>query len=550
MDQRSDHVARFAPWLVAVVVAAGCLVVATSTTLWDRDEPRFARAAVEMVENGQYLFPTFNGKLRADKPILVYWLMSVPIRLFGPSEWAVRFWSAIGLGLASAATFALARRWFGARAGWLAAAVLATTPLAFAEGVLATTDAALLGALSLALLAFARSTDGRARASHFVGFTLALALAQLLKGPVGLAIPVLAVGTALWLGRGVAELRPWRARLAPCALVSIAIFVAWALPANRATAGRFASEGLGHHVVDRILRPLEGHGGSYFAGLFVYFPIVWVGLAAWSLYAPAALAGLVSRDTFPARERAVLLGWSASTFVLVSLIATKLPHYVLPIFPALAIVIARTVELAERDELSSRIRAWLARGVWCFFPLVAASVAALAWLAMREPRLRPGALALAGCVVATSAAAYAAFRQGRHVRAATCLACGSVAGAAVSVALILRPLELEKPVPEVAARIRSETGADVPIATLAFDEPSLLFYVARAPIKKLADADGARGWCERHRPGVLVADAPDLAPLAATLERLGARELARERGWNLATGERIELVAVGWSAAP
>ena len=84
------------PWAIAAVLL-GILALAswltTRSTLWDRDEPRFAQAAVEMVQSGQLLFPTFNGELRPDKPILIYWLMAIPVSLFGVSEWAVRAWA-------------------------------------------------------------------------------------------------------------------------------------------------------------------------------------------------------------------------------------------------------------------------------------------------------------------------------------------------------------------------------------------------------------------------------------------------------------------------
>jgi 4-amino-4-deoxy-L-arabinose transferase-like glycosyltransferase len=165
--------------LLAIVVLALCVWAASQSTLWDRDEPRFARAAVEMVRSGQYLYPTFNERLRPDKPILVYWLMSLSIRAFGASEWSVRLWSAVGLALAVAATFAIGKKLFSPRVGLLAALILATTPLAFAESTLATTDALLLGLTTLAAAFVVQGIVDRTRPIHVAGFTLALGAAQI-----------------------------------------------------------------------------------------------------------------------------------------------------------------------------------------------------------------------------------------------------------------------------------------------------------------------------------------------------------------------------------
>ena len=88
------------PWVKAILICAGFtalyLLIAGSSTLWDRDEPRYARVTVEMVESGNYLVPTFNGEVWFDKPILLYWLMSVPVRLLGPSEIACRLPAVFG----------------------------------------------------------------------------------------------------------------------------------------------------------------------------------------------------------------------------------------------------------------------------------------------------------------------------------------------------------------------------------------------------------------------------------------------------------------------
>src|SRR5882672_5076989 len=88
------------PWfLAAALISIFALAswLTTRSTLWDQDEPRFSQATVEMLKSGQWLYPTFNGALRPDKPILIYWLMSIPVGIFGASEWALRVWAAIAL---------------------------------------------------------------------------------------------------------------------------------------------------------------------------------------------------------------------------------------------------------------------------------------------------------------------------------------------------------------------------------------------------------------------------------------------------------------------
>src|SRR6185295_1348610 len=123
--------------LLALGVLAFYGFATTRSTLWDRDEPRFAQATVEMIASGDHLVPTFNHELRPDKPILIYWLQSVPMRLFGAHEWTARFWAPVGVAIAALLTAAIGRRLFGARVGFLAAAMLVSTMLVFVEGTAA-----------------------------------------------------------------------------------------------------------------------------------------------------------------------------------------------------------------------------------------------------------------------------------------------------------------------------------------------------------------------------------------------------------------------------
>src|ERR1035437_9258191 len=136
---------RRAGWPMAILAALAIMGVyffrASRSTRGDRDEPAFARATVEMVQSGNYLYPTFNGQLRADKPILIYWLMSIPVRILGGTELACRFFSPIATAIACLLIYFIGRRLFDRATGLLAMVIYSLVPLTAMIGTAATADA-------------------------------------------------------------------------------------------------------------------------------------------------------------------------------------------------------------------------------------------------------------------------------------------------------------------------------------------------------------------------------------------------------------------------
>ena len=628
---RADVVRREPGWGAALALAgaifAGLLALAGRTTLWDRDEPRFAQATVEMIASGDYLVPTFNGKLRPDKPALVYWLMSLPVRLLGPTAVAARLWSAAAMAAAALLTFATARRLLPARAGLWAMAVMATTPLAIVEGQAATTDAVLLAAVTAAMACFAavlipgagrmatlaeRRIGGHGSPWPWLGLGVALGLAQLAKGPVGLAVPALAIAATLVISRrrqragtgadaGGAAAEAMKAgagvtaaavpmpvkpgampplaalarRAALAALLGVGIFCAWGVPANLATGGELARLGIGKHVVGRALGAMEGHGGAgwrgWAAGLPFYLVVTWIGFAPWVLWLPAAISAALGGRLGGERGRALLIGWSVPTLALMTLVATRLPHYVLPAWPALALAVGGTLEAERRGELAPRDRLWLRRGAWLLGPLVALAAAAVAVAGARQalaliggPPLLPGpahhavlvapaslplglvaaCLALGVVVVVAGGWALRAHRAGRYQLAALALLAGAVAAAGVAGGALAPELERLKPAPRLAAAVRAATAPGVPVATFEYGEPTFIFYLGRWPVRELRDAGAVAAWAAERAPGVLVLPRSAWQPLRAAPWAARLTEIATASGWNVSKGSRLELVAL------
>ena len=526
----------------AVAVAAGILafhlLLAGRTTLWDRDEPRFARAAVLMERSGQYLYPVFRDEVRTQKPILIYLLMTLSIRAIGVSEISVRLWAPIGLTAAALATFLIGRRLISARAGLLAMTIVAFNPLALVEGTLATTDAVLMAMMAAALAAFGWRLSSHARLGPWTIFAAACAGAFLVKGPVGV-LPIVAAAGTLWSRRDRPDARRDAIYLALAALAALAIFLLWWVPANAATGGRFFSEGVRHDIIGRVLAPLEGHGGNPLLWLPFYPIVVLLGFAPWSAYIAAVCRQLRRGPAIARGVRPLLTWWIACPLVAFSAAATHLPHYILPIWPPLALATAATIDSALERGLDDATRRWISRGlaVTVVTGLLACAAIVLASTLPSRDLLWRALPALAA--VAGGAAAMIVCHLASRYRQAYAAALASVVAFESAIALVWVPaIDAFKPVPRLARTIHEAVPTGRPIATFRFDEPSLDFYLDATPRRFLDGADLSQ-WAQATGDGVVVTT----RAAARALGPLPLREIGSASGYDIATGRPVELVA-------
>jgi len=544
--QRAAPTAFKKAMLIALAIVGLYLLISTRTTLWDRDEPRFARAVVEMVESGNYLVPTLNGRLWADKPILFYWLLSVPVRLFGPTELALRLFAAIGTATTCLLTFFIAGRLFNARAGLWAMVILATSLMMFATGSIATIDAVLLPVLTAIMLIFTLAmTAGRCRFYHVIAIGVALGLAMLAKGPMA-ALPVFAMLATGWLSRKRLP-RPgrWLWQLAIAVLLGAVIFSAWAIPADRATNGEFLRIFFGRHVLGRALRPMEHHGGRFLLYLPYYLPIIICGFFPWILHLPGAFSMLLTRRLGKPNCRALLIGWIVPAVVLMSLAATKLPHYILFIWPGLALATAGTIVAAEDHRLAKCNRRWLRGGIWFFGPVAAGGSLALMvgpWF-LPVSHLQWPCLAAGVIFAGMSILAIRYQLADRPVPAAKVLIAGMLCFNIPLVFGVLPAVEQLKISPPIANAINQKTPKQTSVATYKYGEPSLNFYVGRK-IEQLRSKQAVVEWAKQAKPGVLIIPKDVLDNIEQHYEALPLEQIASKKGLNLSKGKPLELLAL------
>ncbi len=521
------------------------VALSTRSTLWDRDEPRFARATVEMVESGNYLYPTFNGNLRPDKPVLSYWLMSIPVRLFGPTEFACRFFSAVGTALTCLATFAIGKKFLGGRGALWATIILACSLQFLVIGAAATADAVMLPSMlgAMVLLAYRGQTPIRLRHGALLGLLFGWGI--LAKGPVAL-LPVPVVLVVLWLERahGVFA-RRWLWGLLVGLAIGVVVSLAWAIPANMATDGEFLRLALGRHVVGRATKPMEGHGGKFLLSLPYYIPILLGGFFPWTLHLPGALSALFGGRLGDRFSRSYALAWILLPFVFMSLVATKLPHYIAFIYPALALVVAATLEAAQRGELTDRDRDWLRGGVWFFAPVALAISLGLLigpWFTpipgLVAPAMTAGAILLATALLAMRKQLANRFRT-----SAVVILVGMIAFEVPLFIGILPALERVKIPPAIARQVRAVTPESTPAATYQFGEPSLNFYLGR-PLQKLGSPEQVATWAAQSEPGVLIVPAPQLAKVEEVIGSLPLTEIAAVNGFNYSKGKPLTVKAL------
>lgn len=520
----------------------------------DRDEARFAQATVQMHESGDYMVPHFQDDLRAKKPVAIYWMQAATSGVASalgldtasghPGIWAFRIPSFLAAILLSLATWRIGSAFYGNRAGLIAGALMATSVVLVAEANIAKTDAALAASIALAQLALARiwlARDPR-RLDPGIGnallFWVALAVGVLLKGPIAPMVSGLTVLGLMAASRSVS----WLTLLRPVrgGIVLLVLTLPWAVIAWTQTGGAFFGEAVGGDLLPKLAGGQERHGApaGYYTLLLLltFFP-------ANMLLLPALARAWTARQT-----DAVLFcaSWIIPNWIIFEAVPTKLPHYILPVYPAFAILVAAV--MAAAFDAPDMLRSRLARinvVVWTVLSVVlAAAVVALPVLLPEGTGMEPGPWPVVGAGIFAALAVRAASYAWRGNPSGMVLALAAT-GVAFSWAL----LEFARPRVEplwvaerVAATLEQEglLGADV--ASAGFSEPSLVF--ALGTNTRLGNGtDAALALASGTADVALVeereADQFETAAMAAglTLEPVGSVD-----GLNYSRGDRVRLV--------
>ena len=470
------------------------------SALWDRDEPRFAQASREMIERQDYIVPHFNGTYRFDKPVLVYWIMVANYRVFGTGDFAARFGSSLSGVLACGLLYLFAARLFNRRIALWATAIMAAFPLFIIEAKLATADALLSVFLVAALGLWLISTQAqRPRSYHAILLGLALGLGTLTKGPV------------IWLFFGVAVLLSSVLRLFILAdrprllslrnltfalltlAVAAAVFLPWGLAALSATDGAFWTEGVSRHVVQRSTDSLEGHWGP--PG---YYLAAWLACAfPFSVLAPLAVVQawrMAKRDW----KMAALLAWIIGPWLILEIVQTKLVHYTLGCYPALAILIAFLLQDSACQLKTKLLGRMALSALWIIAIVLAVAIIGGTVFLCTGPLAQFGPCydllcwgVLAGLVVlATGLAVRFGLLRSRPDRAIAYGFAGVIVWAAIVAGFLAPAISRYRISPRAAALARDLSPAGTRFVLFGFDEPSLIWYLnASQPVRIARTSD-------------------------------------------------------------
>jgi 4-amino-4-deoxy-L-arabinose transferase-like glycosyltransferase len=314
--------------------------------LTDRDEGSNAEAAREMLETGDWISPTLNYEPRFAKPAFVYWLLSGSYTLFGINEFAARFPSAFSGLCVLLLQYAFVHRWLGAPLAWLSSIMLLLNMEFLAINRLVVTDPELVVFTTLAGYSFWHALHGSLKTGRwwFMSFYLAMGFGMLVKGPVGIIIPLVGVIPYLTLTRQWKSF--WQKGFPLLGTVLVLLVAAPWYVAMFQIHGEAYWAAAQANTTGRFMSPMEGHGGT----LFFYVPILLLGFFPWSVFLPSVLYQSLKQWKFYWNGRGFatqehnleffLSLWVVGLLIFFTLSATRLPHYIYPLFPASAILVA------------------------------------------------------------------------------------------------------------------------------------------------------------------------------------------------------------------
>ncbi|MBP2633283.1 MAG: arnT 1 [Firmicutes bacterium] len=294
--------------------------------LLDPDEPVYAQTAIEMLANNDFISPRIYGDFWYDKPPMYYWLVAGMIKFFGQGELAARLPSAIFAIITVLVIYFIGKSILSRRAAFFGSLILATSFEFFYLGKAAVTDVTLTCFFSVALLAYLKN--------KYSLMYVFMGLAVLTKGPIGIVLPAMIIGLHLLLTGQIGKLL--QMKLGRGLVIVLVIFAPWYVRMYQLHGMDFINTFLGFHNITRFLQPEHASGSNW----YYYIPVLLIGFFPWSMYLMQAIkTGIENRSTEEGNTLLFLISWGISVFIFFSISQTKLISYILPMYPAIALLV-------------------------------------------------------------------------------------------------------------------------------------------------------------------------------------------------------------------
>src|SRR5436190_16215002 len=509
----------------------------------DRDEARFAQATKQMVESGDFVDIRFQDDVRYKKPVGIYWMQAAVVEaatklgLPRPQAriWLYRIPSLIGATGAVLLTYWAALAFVTRRGAVLTALIMCSSVLLSAEARLAKTDAMLLltvvaamGAMARVYLSWQRGDDvSHPPWSWPAIFWTALAGGILLKGPlilmfVGLTMVALAIldRNASWL---------WRLRPVWGLMWLLVLVLPWFVAIFWRAGETFFTDSVGGDMLAKFVGQ-ESHGAPPGVYLLLFWVTFWPG---------AALAGMAAPAVWRARREPgaqFLLAWLVPSWIVFELVLTKLPHYVLPLYPPIAIL---TIGALERRVLS---RSWLMRGAawWFVIPAGASVIAVIGAITLtRQPVFLAWPFVAAALIFGLFA--WWLYDDNRAERSLLNAVVAAMFLAAAIYGVIVPSMTPLFPSSEIARALRNVVCVGPKAAAAGFHEPSLVFMTGTSTL--LTDGSGAAGFLGQGSCRFALVESRSERGFVQRAEAIGLRYNVATRidGYNYSQGSAISI---------
>lgn len=577
--------------LQCIVLVALCLFVFCTglgnTHLWDDDETYFAQVAKEMLQRDDWIVPWFNQELFSHKPPVMYWGMMGAYRVFGVNEFAARLPAAI-FGLANVLlVWRVGNRLFSGRAGFYAGLILATSLNFVVIARAAACDSELTFFTMLAVHLYLRGCsltrygladwNRQPRWTTWAVVYAAMGAAVMTKGPIGLLLPGCVIGlhriwcaentrsaertetaaSTLWqkfrlaITWNLRSIAPWRLfnevwQMRPFLAIAMILLVAgpWFALVAWKTDGEFLVGFFGTHHFHRFTAGMDNHAGP----VWFYLAAICVGFFPWIIFLRSGIEEVIRKLFGPRIERQnaqLLIAWLIVWVGFFSIATTKFPHYVVPAYPALALMTGTFLSQWEkRFELLSGFPLRLA---WGTLIVVGVGLIVVPTVVARRLQIEATGLWIPGLPVLASAFGMWFFARRREVvHAVTALSLMSALFLVILFANTAAEIDRAQSTVALAQRVSEATQNDpVRLATWRFFRPGLIYYatssVETGHIPRLEDPASVSRWLAASTdPSFVIARADELHTHRAALP-VGLTEIARTP-WFLKANHELVLL--------